>query len=139
MPALNLDEDSEFRDALMAQGIIPPLPPTPPSPSSFLPTDAELLQTTLQLATPETLELLAEETIDSDEERMFESYRIARIKEMRAESKKGRFGSLKPIGRSDWEREVTRGSTENESPEDEGKEDGEQVGTGVVAFLYKDG
>jgi hypothetical protein len=57
MPALNLDEDSEFRDALIAKGIIDdPRPKTPPSPSSFLPTDEELLHHTLALAEPSTLQ-----------------------------------------------------------------------------------
>ncbi|KAL7412932.1 thioredoxin-like protein [Mrakia frigida] len=149
MVALNLDEDSEFRDALRAQGIIPPAPKTPPSPSAFLPSDADLLNATLTMANPSTLALLAEETPDSDEERLFQSYRQQRLKEMRQVEKKGRFGSLKPIGRNDWEREVTKGSEEQEEggldeqdEEREEKEDGvqkEKVGTGVVCFLYKDG
>ena len=104
------------------------------------------------MANPSTLALLAEETPDSDEERLFQSYRQQRLKEMREVEKKGRFGSLKPIGRNDWEREVTKGSEEEEEggldkqEEEREEKEGvfgetkkEKVGTGVVCFLYKDG
>ena len=103
------------------------------------------------MANPSTLAHMAEETPDSDEERLFQSYRQQRLKEMRTVEKKGRFGSLKPIGRNDWEREVTKGSMEEEEGaadeqderrEERDEEEGEakqKDGTGVVCFLYKDG
>lgn len=140
--------------------------PSVSSPSAFLPSDADLLAATLSLADPSTLHRMAEETVDSDEERLFESYRQTRLKEMQVVEKKARFGRMLPIGRSDWEREVTLGSSVNEKEEegmnalelggvmgaeseDEESEDEETgkakikknkgEGTGVVCFLYKDG
>jgi hypothetical protein len=60
---------------------------------------------------------LAEEA-DSDEERLFESYRQKRLAELTREEKRGRFGSVKRIGRGEWAREVTEGSLEEEPAED---------------------
>lgn len=51
---------------------------------------------------------------------------------MKDEQRRARFGSVKPIGREDWNREVTEGSKADEEGEEEGS------GTGVVVFLYKD-
>ncbi|CED82494.1 Conserved phosducin-like protein [Phaffia rhodozyma] len=138
---VNLNEDSEFRDALIAQGIIDGPAPDPPSPSEFMPTDAELLHTTLSLANPATLQTMAEETPDSDEERLFESYRRKRLGEMRKEEKKARYGRVYPIGRESWSKEVTEGSKVDEEFGDDEDDEGEGkgVGTGVVCLLYKDG
>lgn len=61
---------------------------------------------------------LAEEAPDSDEERLFESYRLKRLGELSREVKRGRFGFVKPIGRGEWAREVTEGSLEEEAAED---------------------
>lgn len=104
-----------------------------------MPTDAEILHTTLSLATPSTLQTMAEETPDSDEERLFESYRRKRLGEMRKEEKKARFGRVYPIGRESWTKEVTEGSKVDEEFGEDDEEEGRGVGTGVVCFLYKDG
>ena len=53
---------------------------------------------------------------------------------MRKEQLRARFGRVYPIGRDDYQREVTDASKVDED-EDEGK----GRGTGVVCFLYKDG
>lgn len=68
---------------------------------------------------------------------------------MRVNEKRGRFGTMEPLGREDFVREVTEGSRvslddapdQNEEEEDEaegGKPSGRLRGTGVVVFLYKD-
>lgn len=106
--------------------------------------------------------LLEGDNLDSDDEAMFESYKKQRMAEMRKEEKRGRFGSVLPLGREDFVREVTEGSREEvgeegkvevQDEEDEedvdGDREGEGVegrrsgsrrlrGTGVVVFLYKD-
>jgi hypothetical protein len=82
---------------------------------------------------------------------MFDEYRRKRMAEMRKDEKKGRFGSLEPLAREDFVKEVTEGSKlnaeglmEEDLPEDEDEEEegparmGEMRGTGVVVFLYKD-
>ena len=74
-----------------------------------------------------------------------------RIAEMRAQEKKGRFGTVMPLGREDFVREVTEGSKEGgdgseEEEEEEEEEEDESAGagpsrlrgTGVVVFLYND-
>ena len=53
---------------------------------------------------------------------------------MQREVKRARFGRVYPIGRDDYQREVTDASKVGE----EGEERVGQ-GTGVVCFLYKDG
>lgn len=64
---------------------------------------------------------------------MIAAYRQQRIAEERQAERKGRFGRVYPIGREDYTREVTEAS--NVSEED----DKEEMGTGVVCLLYKDG
>lgn len=66
---------------------------------------------------------------------MIELYRRQRIAEMRKEEKRARFGEVYPIGRDDYQREVTDASKEDEKDDERmtGK------GTGVTCFLYKDG
>ena len=80
---------------------------------------------------------------------MFEAYRQRRLAEMRKEEKRGRFGSVMPLGREDFVREVTEGSklSPDGAPEATAEEDSDEEaegsrgrlrGTGVVVFLYKD-
>jgi len=77
---------------------------------------------------------------DSDEERLIESYRRQRLSEMRKEAKSSRrFGSIFPISRDDYTREVTEASKAPEPDEDEKEEDDPHAGTGVICFLYQDG
>lgn len=110
-------------------------------------------------ANADQLGVLANEANDSDDERMFETYRRQRIAEMGVDRKKARFGSLEPLARDEFVREVTEGSKvsydENgdvvqeeikakKSGYDDEEEDDEEEkatglkGTGVVVFLYKD-
>lgn len=101
------------------------------------------------------LEELADDINDDDAEEAIREYRERMMKEIRKEEKAGRFGSVIPIGRDDYTREVTEASKVDE-PIDEAEEDEEDLededdpsgegrrsakgrGTGVVCFLYKDG
>lgn len=142
-------------DALRAHGILPPKPPSrEPSPDIPHITHRDAVQAVAATADAQQLSLLLEgDGIDSDDERMFEDYRRKRMAEMRTEEKRGRFGSLEPLAREDFVREVTEGSKLNADgqpePEDEGlgSEDEDDAnaatssrlkGTGVVVFLFKD-
>lgn len=91
--------------------------------------------------------LLEADNLDSDDERMFDDYRRRRMAEMRKDEKKGRFGSMEPLAREDFVKEVTEGSklnaeglaeVEEEEDEDEPVQSGGLKGTGVVVFLWKD-
>jgi hypothetical protein len=53
--------------------------------------------------------------------------------EERLEAQRRRFGTVIPIGRDDYTREVTEASKQDEPGDVEAR------GTGVVCFLYKDG
>jgi hypothetical protein len=109
-------------------------------------------------ANPDQLTILLEaDNLDSDDEAVFEAYRKQRLAEMRIEEKKGRYGSMEPLGREDFVKEVTEGSKvplegegddEDEDDEEEAqtgagvtglaKGKGRLKGTGVVVFLFKD-
>lgn len=141
-------------DALRAHGILPPKPPSR-SPSPDIPhiTQADAVRAIASTADANQLSTLLEgDNLDSDDERMFEDYRRRRIAEMRSEEKKGRFGSMEPLAREDFVRQVTDGSKLNaegkvDVDEDVDSEDERKPamvtsrklkGTGVVVFLFKD-
>ena len=80
---------------------------------------------------------------------MFEQYKQLRMNEMKKEEKKGRYGSMEPLSREDFVKEVTEGSRIcpstglPEKEEEIGSDDEDDTstglkGTGVVVFLYKD-
>ena len=122
-------------DALRKHGILPPLSkpprtPSPPPPPSF----NELLST----KTNDEIETLLLEAEDSETERFILAFREQRLNDLKKEERKGRFGSIFPIGRDDYNREVTEASKIDDRDEDE-DEDGRIMGTGVVCFLYRDG
>ena len=111
-------------------------------------TREDALQAVAATANVDQLDLLLEgDGLDSDDERVFEEYRRKRLEGIRKDEKKGRFGSMEPLSREDFVREVTEGSKvspdgqpvedEDEDDEDEGTFRGPK-GTGVVVFLYKD-
>ncbi|KAJ9114269.1 hypothetical protein QFC22_005721 [Naganishia vaughanmartiniae] len=126
-------------DALRAHGILPPKPPTPPSPSTFLPSQAQLLHSALDSSSAQRLGEMAEDAIDSDDERMFEAYRAKKLQEMKrsdaAERSVAEGRGLRQIGRDEFVREVSEASAKDIEALGE---DGEGRGTGVVCFLYKD-
>ncbi|WVW82694.1 hypothetical protein I302_104705 [Kwoniella bestiolae CBS 10118] len=147
---VNPNEDTEFNDALRAHGILPPKPPSR-SPSPDIPhiTHQDAVRAIAATAdTDQLVTLLENENLDSDDERMFEDYRRKRMTEMKKQEKRGRFGSMEPLAREDFVKEVTEGSKlsldgevpepQDEDEEEEGKGKGGLRGTGVVVFLYKD-
>ncbi|KAJ3981108.1 thioredoxin-like protein [Lentinula detonsa] len=128
--AVNIDEDTEFNDALRKHGIIPPREPTPPSPS---PPPSPTFSDILNDFTPSELREISEDAPDDDTERMIAAYRRQRLADEKALDKKSRFGRVYPIGRDDYTREVTEASKIDEEGDDA------EQGTAVVCFLYKDG
>ncbi|WRT67492.1 uncharacterized protein IL334_004464 [Kwoniella shivajii] len=150
---VNPNEDTEFNDALRAQGILPPKPPSR-SPSPDIPhiTHDDAVRAIAATADADQLVTLLEgDNLDSDDERMFEEYKRKRLGEMKKEEKKGRFGSLEPLAREDFVKEVTEGSKispDGELPqgEDDDMDEDDEAnidkgglkGTGVVVFLFKD-
>lgn len=90
--------------------------------------------------------LIEGDNLDSDDERMFEEYKRKRLHEMKKEEKKGRYGSMEPLAREDFVREVTEGSkvdpngeqTEDDQGDDDEESSPRLKGTGVVVFLFKD-
>ena len=81
---------------------------------------------------------MEEEANNSDDERLFQSYRLKKLQELKhadamARSVKSGDG-LRPISRDDFVKEVSEASKRDiEGDDEEGK------GTGVVCFLFKDG
>lgn len=72
------------------------------------------------------LDLLLEgDNLDSDDEAMFNEYRAKRMAMMRKEEKRGRFGTMEPLAREDFVREVTEGSR-SVAPGDEEEGEGER-------------
>jgi hypothetical protein len=141
--------DPGSNDALRAHGILPPKPPSrEPSPDIPHITHQDAVQAIAATADTQQLSVLLEaDNLDSDDERMFDDYRRRRMAEMRKDEKKGRFGSMEPLAREDFVKEVTEGSklnaeglveVEEEEEDDEPVKAGALKGTGVVVFLWKD-
>ena len=122
-------------DALRKHGILPPLPRAPRTPSPPLPPN---FQQILSTKTTDEIETLLLEAEDSETERFILAFREQRLNDLKQEERKGRFGSIFPISRDDYNREVTEASKVDDRDEDE-DEDVEIMGTGVVCFLYREG
>lgn len=117
-------------EALRKHGILPPRDPTPPSPP---PPPSPTFDDILDDLTPEELRELGEDSHDDIAERYIAQFRAQRLAHERLEAQRSRFGSVIPIGRDDYTREVTEASKQDELGDEEAR------GTGVVCFLYKDG
>ncbi|KIY66640.1 thioredoxin-like protein [Cylindrobasidium torrendii FP15055 ss-10] len=128
--AINVDEDTEFNDALRRYGIIGPKEEAPRTPS---PPPSPTLEDVMHGMTSKEIRQLAESARDDDTERKINAFQRQRQAEERKADKKARFGRVYPIGRDDYTREVTEASAVDEQDDTEAK------GTGVVCFLYKDG
>jgi hypothetical protein len=122
-------------DALRKHGILPPLPDPPRTPS---PSPSPSFQQILSTKTIDEIETLLLEAEDEETERFILAFREQRLKDLKKEEQKGRFGSILPISRDDYNREVTEASKVDDRDEDE-DEDVEPTGTGVVCFLYREG
>ncbi|KAH8832770.1 thioredoxin-like protein [Flagelloscypha sp. PMI_526] len=128
--AVNPNEDTEFNDALRKHGILPPREPTPPSPS---PPGSPDLDDLLNDFDDDELRELGEDSKNEETAKLVEAFRLQRLADETIKKSKARFGRVYPIGRDDYTREVTEASNVDE----EGDE--ENLGTGVICFLYKDG
>ena len=117
-------------EALRKHGILPPRESTPPSPS---PPPPPTLDDILDDLTAEELRELGEDSHDDAAERYIAQFRAQRLAQERLEAQRSRFGSVIPIGRDDYTREVTEASKQDEPGDEESR------GTGVVCFLYKGG
>lgn len=130
--------DVASNDALRARGIIPPKPEARRSPSP-------------ELASTSKLDRLETADLDDDDELLgleddipqaiLDRYRAARVQEAEKVQRTRRFGSVIPIGREEYTREVTEASERDiEAPEGSGLDEDEfkGKGTGVVCFLWKD-
>jgi hypothetical protein len=122
-------------DALRKHGILPALPKPPKTPS---PPPSPAFEHILSTKTTDEIDTLLLEAEDSETERLILAFREQRLKDLKKEERKGRFGSVLPIGRDDYNREVTEASKIDNRDEDEDEDDGIK-GTGVVCFLYKEG
>ena len=84
-------------------------------------------------AEPVPVDALAADAADDTTERAIEQRRRERLLQEARQARLARFGSVLPIGRDDYTREVTEASMVDE----EGDE--KERGTGVVCFLYREG
>lgn len=123
-------------DALRARGIIPPKADSRRSPSPDHPSHSEIVQHKLEssnLSDDDDLLDLEDEDIPSS---ILEKYRAERMEQVNKLNRTRRYGSVLPIGRESYTREI------NEASEEDIDEDNEELkgkGTGVVCFLWKDG
>jgi hypothetical protein len=117
-------------DALRKHGILPPREPTPPSPP---PPPSPTFDDILDDLTTDELRELGEDSHDDAAERYIAQFRAQRLAQERLEAQRSRYGSVIPIGRDDYTREVTEASKQDELVDEEAR------GTGVVCFLYQDG
>lgn len=69
---------------------------------------------------------------------VLEKYREARLAEVNKLQKTRRFGSVLPIGREEYTREITEASKEDIRGTEEDDEEYKGKGTGVICFLWKD-
>ena len=69
---------------------------------------------------------------------VLEKYREARLAEVSKLQKTRRFGSVLPIGREEYTREITEASKEDIQGTEEDDEEYKGKGTGVICFLWKD-
>lgn len=127
-------EDTEFNDALRARGIIPQKQvERSVSPEPLLERDAI---ESADLDDDDDL-LGLEDDIPSA---VLDKYREARLAEVAKLQKTRRFGSVLPIGREEYTRDVTDASKDDIKTGDDERDEEEfrGKGTGVVCFLWKD-
>ena len=122
-------------DALRARGILPPLPAQArtPSPDIAPPSSTSAIQSA-NLSDDEDLLGLEDDVPQS----VLERYRDARLQEAKKLQRTTRFGSLLPIGREEYTREITEASERDVACADDEDSDFKGRGTGVVCFLWKD-
>lgn len=113
-------EDTEWNDILRAHKIIPEKPKDPDENREELLEEARQLQHASRLDDLELDELA--ELEDEEDDAIIEQYRARRMREMQETATRSVFGSLIPISKAEYTREVTEASSKH----------------WVYVFLYKD-
>ena len=103
------NEDTEWNDILRSQGIIPEKPPSPTEELEELFEDAIQKQQERRLDGKDLDELDALE--DQEDEQFLQLYRLKRMAEIKELTQKQKFGSVYPVQKQDYEKEVTQAST----------------------------
>lgn len=104
-------EDTEWNDILRAKGIIPEKEPDPTEQLEETLADAISRQNQNRLEGLDLDELDALE--DDEDEEFLESYKQKRMQEMKKLASNEKFGSIYPISKPEWQKEVTDASKTN--------------------------
>lgn len=134
--SLDTSHAKKSNDALRARGIIPPKPQERRSPSPESISKTQALQNKLETSNLEDDEDLLDLEDEDIPQSILEKYRAERLEQVKKLDKTRRYGTVLPIGRESYTREINEASEEDideDNPELKGK------GTGVVCFLWKDG
>ena len=124
-------------DALRARGILPPKASEATEASLQDHDDGGLFDDPLETADlDDDDELLGLE--DDIPQSILEQYRANRLQEVKKLQRTRKFGSILPIGRDEYTREITEASKADLDGEAEEFEELKGKGTGVVCFLWKD-
>jgi hypothetical protein len=120
---------------LRKYSILPNMPNPPRTPS---PSPSPGFQQILSTKVIDEIGTLLLEPEDSEIERFILAFREQWLKYLRKKERKGRFESILPINRDEYNRKVTEASKVDDREEDN---DGnvESMGTGVIYFLYRKG
>ncbi|TGZ84252.1 thioredoxin-like protein [Ascodesmis nigricans] len=112
VPVPNANEDTEWNDILRQHGILPPKPEDPTEKLEEALVEAKELLDASRLPNASLDELDELEDIEDDE--IVQVYRQQRLAEMRAQEKKELFGTVFPLQKRDYERDVTEASKDLE-------------------------
>lgn len=123
VPVPNANEDTEWNDILRQHRILPPKPPSPTAQLEEALVEAKELLDASRLPNASLDELDELEDIEDDE--IVQIYRQQRMAEMRAQEKKELFGTVFPLQKRDYERDVTEAS--------------KSIERGVVVMMTGDG
>lgn len=104
-------EDTEWNDILRAKGVIPQKEPDPSEQLEEVLAEAVAKQHENRLEDLDLDELDALE--DEEDEDFLEIYKQKRMAEMRKLASDEKFGSVYPISKPEWQKEVTDSSKEN--------------------------
>lgn len=104
-------EDTEWNDILREKGIIPERPPSPTQQLEEALEEAIRVQHENRLGNLNLDQL--DELEDDEDEDFLESYKQQRLAEMRQLQSNERFGSVYPISKPEWSKEVTEASKKN--------------------------
>lgn len=103
-------EDTEWNDILRAKGIIPERPPSPTAELEAALEEAVKKQHENRLEGKDLDEL--DELEDEEDEEFLDMYRKQRMQQIEELTQKQKFGSVLPITKPEYEKEVTNASNE---------------------------